>query len=313
MSRPEPRSLDGVLLLDKPTGMSSNLALQKAKRLLRAKKAGHTGSLDPIASGLLPICLGEATKLSGFLLNTDKRYRVRVRLGVITETADSEGAVIETCPVPPLTEALVEAALDQFRGEILQVPPMYSALKHQGRRLYELARKGVEVEREARPVTIYELRLETLEAEALELDVHCSKGTYIRSLADDLGRVLGCGGYVESLRRTAVGNLDVRDAHTLDHLESLSDGDRPALMLPMDHIVADLPSVQLNDEMGFFLRRGQAVLVPKAPTRGCVRLYGRQATFMGIGEVLDDGRIAPRRLVKLPAESQDRVSAAGPI
>lgn len=299
MSRPELRPLNGILLLDKSTGMSSNYALQKAKRLLRAKKAGHTGSLDPIASGLLPLCIGEATKLSGFLLNTDKRYRVRVRLGVTTETADSEGAVLETRPVPPLTEALIEAALEGFRGEILQVPPMYSALKHQGQRLYDLARKGIEVEREARSVTIYELRrLEAFDAEGLELEVHCSKGTYIRSLADDLGRVLGCGGFVESLRRTAVGALEVREAHTLEYLESLSDEDRPALLLPMDHVVTDLPSVQLNEEMGFFLRRGQAVLVPKAPTQGWVRLYGRQSGFIGVGEVLDDGRIAPRRLVK---------------
>lgn len=306
MSRPELRPLNGVLLLDKPTGMSSNHALQKAKRLLRAKKAGHTGSLDPIASGLLPLCIGEATKLSGFLLNTDKRYRVRVRLGVTTETADSEGAVLETRSVPPLTEALIEAALEEFRGEILQVPPMYSALKHQGQRLYDLARKGIEVAREARSVTIYELRLEAFDAEGLELEVHCSKGTYIRSLADDLGRALGCGGSVESLRRTAVGALEVREAHTLEHLESLADEDRPALLLPMDHIVTDLPSVQLNEEMGFFLRRGQAVLVPKAPTQGWVRLYGWRSGFIGIGEVLDDGRIAPRRLVKSGVGSERR-------
>jgi tRNA pseudouridine55 synthase len=309
VSRPELRPLNGVLLLDKPTGMSSNHALQKAKRLLRAKKAGHTGSLDPIASGLLPLCIGEATKLSGFLLNTDKRYRVRVRLGVTTETADSEGAVLETRPVPPLTEALIEAALEEFRGEILQVPPMYSALKHQGQRLYDLARKGIEVEREARSVTIYELRLEAFDAEGLELEVHCSKGTYIRSLADDLGRALGCGGSVESLRRTAVGALEVREAHTLEHLESLADEDRPALLLPMDHIVTDLPSVQINEEMGFFLRRGQAVLVPKAPTQGWVRLYGWRSGFIGIGEVLDDGRIAPRRLVKSGAGARERPAA----
>jgi tRNA pseudouridine55 synthase len=298
VSRPELRPLNGILLLDKSPGMSSNHALQKAKRLLRAKKAGHTGSLDPIASGLLPLCIGEATKLSGFLLNTDKRYRVRVRLGVITETADVEGAVIETRPIPPLTEEFIDATLDGFRGEILQVPPMYSALKHKGQRLYDLARRGIEVEREARRVTIYELRLESFDAEGLELDVHCSKGTYIRTLAEDLGRTLGCGGHVESLRRTAVGEFDVSQAFTLEHLESLSDEERPGLLLPMDSIVTDLPSVQLNDEMGFYVRKGQAVLVPKAPTQGWVRLYGKQSVFMGVGEVLDDGRIAPRRLVK---------------
>lgn len=298
MSRSDLRNLGGVLLLDKSPGMTSNFALQKVKRLLRARKAGHTGSLDPIASGLLPICLGEATKLSGFLLNTDKRYRVRVRLGVTTETGDIEGKVIETRPVPVLTERLIESVLAGFRGEIVQVPPMYSALKHQGQRLYDLARKGVEVEREARRVTIYELRLDAFDAEGLELDVHCSKGTYIRTLAEDLGRALGCGGHVESLRRTAVGDLSVREAYTLPHVEALADAERTGLLLSMDRIVTELPLVQVNEELGYYLRKGQAVLVPKAPTKGWVRLYGRQALFLGVGEVLDDGRIAPRRLVQ---------------
>lgn len=302
MSGPGLRSVDGILLLDKPRGMTSNVALQKAKRLLRARKAGHTGSLDPLASGLLPLCLGEATKLSGFLLNTDKRYRVRVRLGAATATGDNEGAVTATHPVPPLTEASIESALAGFRGEIRQVPPMYSALKHQGQRLYDLARKGLEVEREAREVTVYELRLEGFDTTSLELEVHCSKGTYIRTLAEDLGRALGCGGHVEVLRRTAVGDLDVRAAHTLDQLEALADDERPGLLLPMDRIVADLPAVPLNDQMAFFVRQGQAVLVPKAPTQGWVRLYGRQSVFMGMGEVLDDGRIAPRRLVATAAK-----------
>jgi tRNA pseudouridine55 synthase len=306
VSRPELRSLNGILLLDKSPGMTSNFALQKAKRLLRARKAGHTGSLDPIASGLLPICLGEATKLSGFLLNTDKRYRVRVRLGVVTETGDIEGAVIETNPVPVLDEDTIERALAGFRGEILQIPPMYSALKHQGQRLYDLARKGIEVERQARSVIIHELRLEAFDAEGLELDVHCSKGTYIRTLAEDLGRALGCGGHVESLRRTTVGELDVREAHTLESLESLPEEARPGLLLSMDRIVADLPPVQLNEEMGYYMRKGQAVLVPRAPTQGWVRLYGRQAVFLGVGEVLDDGRIAPRRLVKTASAVAER-------
>lgn len=301
MSRLEFRPLDGILLLDKPAGISSNLALQKARRLLRAKKAGHTGSLDPIASGLMPICLGEATKFSGFLLNTDKRYWVRVRLGVVTETADIEGAAIETRPVPPLAEAGIEAALEPFRGEILQVPPMYSALKHNGQRLYDLARRGIEIDREARRVTIHELRLDGFGADTLDLDVHCSKGTYIRSLAEDLGRALGCGGHVEILRRTAVGDLGLSRAVTLEQLESVSDNERPGLLLPMDTIVTDLPLVQLNEEMGFYVSRGQAVLVPKAPTQGLVRLYGKQSGFMGLGEVLDDGRIAPRRLVNTAA------------
>ena len=301
MSRADLRGLNGILLLDKSVGMTSNSALQKARYLLRARKAGHTGSLDPIASGLLPICLGEATKLSGFLLNTDKRYRVRVRLGTVTETGDTEGTVVETRPVPVLTEALIETVLARFRGEILQIPPMYSALKHRGRRLYDLARQGVEVEREARPVVIYSLELESFGGEALELDVHCSKGTYIRSLAEDLGSALGCGGHVEALRRTAVGNLDVGAAYTLETLQSLSEPERLPCLLPMDRIVADLPQVELNDELGFFIRKGQPVLVSKAPAKGWVRLYGRHSAFMGIGEVLDDGRVAPRRLLARPA------------
>ncbi len=304
------RDLNGILLLDKPPGITSNGALQRTKWLLRARKAGHTGSLDPTASGLLPICVGEATKLSGFLLNTDKRYRVRVRLGVATETGDIEGAITESKPVPPLTADFIENALAGFRGEILQVPPMYSALKHQGKRLYDLARQGIEVEREARPVSIYELRLEGFDPQSLDLDVHCSKGTYIRTLAEDLGRVLGCGGHVESLRRTMVGDLDVREAHTLDHLESLAEEERPGLLLPMDSIVAELPSVQLNEELSFYVRKGEPVLVPKAPTEGWVRLYRRQSVFMGLGEVLDDGRIAPRRLVK--AVSKDRTREVEP-
>jgi tRNA pseudouridine55 synthase len=302
------RDLNGVLLLDKSPGVTSNGALQRAKWLLRAKKAGHTGSLDPIASGLLPICVGEATKLSGFLLNTDKRYRVRVRLGVVTETGDSEGGIVATHPVPALTEADIEAALAAFRGEILQVPPMYSALKHQGKRLYDLARQGIEVEREARPVSIYALRLEALAADSVDLDVHCSKGTYIRTLAEDFGRNLGCGGHVEALRRMAVGDLEVADAHTLDHLESLSDEERPGLLLPMDRIVADLPAVRLSDELSFYVRKGEAVLVPKAPTAGWVRLYRGQSGFMGMGEVLDDGRIAPRRLLKVGAKGRAQVA-----
>lgn len=299
MSRQEFRPINGILLLDKSPGRSSNFALQKARRLLKAKKAGHTGSLDPIASGLLPICLGEATKLSGFLLNTDKRYRVKVRLGEVTETGDTEGAITETHAVPVLDEVLIEAALAGFRGDILQIPPMYSALKHQGQRLYDLARKGIEVEREARPVTIHELTLLAFDSESLELDVHCSKGTYIRTLVEDVGRALGCGGHVVSLRRTAVGDLAVGEGYTLEHLESLCEEERLALLLPMDRIVGGFPQVQLSDEMGFFLRKGEAILVPKAPTTGWVRLYDRKAGFMGIGEVTDDGKIAPRRLVKV--------------
>jgi tRNA pseudouridine55 synthase len=296
--RSDLRTVNGVLLLDKASDMTSNAALQKVKRILKARKAGHTGSLDPLASGLLPICLGEATKLSGFLLNTDKRYQVTVRLGVTTLTGDSEGEIIETKAVPPLSEDTLEQVLTGFRGEIFQVPPMYSALKHQGRRLYDLARQGIEVEREPRRVVIHELKLLGFTSSSLNLNVECSKGTYIRTLAEDIGKALGCGGHVEALRRTGVGDLSVSDSHTLASMETLGEEALLDLVLPMDRIVSALPAVQLNDELGFYVRKGQAVLVPKAPVDGWVRLYARQSAFMGVGEILDDGRVAPRRLVK---------------
>lgn len=292
-------SIDGILLLDKASGMTSNAALQKVKRLLKVRKAGHTGSLDPLASGLLPICLGEATKLSGFLLNTDKRYRVRVRLGITTLTGDSEGEVVKTRPVRSLDEKVFEQTLMRFRGEILQIPPMYSALKYQGRRLYDLARQGIEVEREARRVTIYELTLVNFDSASLELEVACSKGTYIRTLAEDIGESLGCGGHVETLRRTGVGGLSVAEAYTLSHMESVAADELLRLVLPMDRIVVDLPAVRLSEELGFYVRRGQAVLVPNAPPQGWVRLYVKPSVFMGVGEILDDGRVAPRRLIKV--------------
>ncbi|MBP1151032.1 MULTISPECIES: tRNA pseudouridine(55) synthase TruB [Methylocaldum] len=292
------RSINGIVLLDKASGMTSNAALQKVKRILKAQKAGHTGSLDPLASGLLPICLGEATKLSGFLLNTDKRYRVKVRLGIATLTGDSEGEIVETKAVKPLSEDVVEQVLAGFRGEILQVPPMYSALKHQGRRLYDLARQGIEVEREPRRVVIHELKLLGFDSSSLQLDVACSKGTYIRTLAEDVGKALGCGGHVEMLRRTGVGDLSIADSHTLESMETLDESELLGLVLPMDRIVSALPAVQLSDELGFYVRKGQAVLVPKAPKHGWVRLYAKQSVFMGVGEILDDGRVTPRRLVK---------------
>ncbi|HUL13704.1 MAG TPA: tRNA pseudouridine(55) synthase TruB [Methylococcaceae bacterium] len=298
------RDIDGMLLLDKSPGMTSNDAVQRIKRLLQARKVGHTGSLDPIATGLLPICLGEATKLSSFLLNTDKRYRVLVRLGQTTSTGDVEGAVLEQKPVPILTEALIENFLERFRGAISQVPPMHSALKHQGARLYELARKGIEVQRPARQIHIYELKLIEFGPQHLDLDVHCSKGTYIRSLAEDIGALLGCGGHVERLRRTAVGNFSIAQAVGFEQLEALPDEARLARLLPLERIVAELPAVTLGEEPAFFLRRGQPVWVPKAPTQGLLRLYSGQDAFFGIGEVLDDGRIAPRRLVREVDASQ---------
>ncbi len=293
------RDIDGMLLLDKSPGMSSNGAVQRVKRLFQANKAGHTGSLDPIATGLLPVCLGEATKLSGFILNSDKRYTVRVRLGQTTTTADIEGEIVEEKPVPKLDTDALETVLQPFRGEIDQIPPMYSAIKRGGQKLYELARKGVEVEREPRRVSIYELRLVELGTDFLDLDVHCSKGTYIRSLAVDIGESMGCGGHVEQLRRTAVGgSFDLQHAVTLADLESLSDEQRMSLLLPISAIAEELPLFKISSELAFFLRRGQPVFAPNGPTQGLLRLFTHEGAFIGVGEVTDDGMIAPKRLVK---------------
>ncbi len=300
------RDIDGMLLLDKSPGMSSNGAVQRVKRLFQANKIGHTGSLDPIATGLLPLCLGEATKLSGFLLNTDKRYYVRVRLGRTTTTADIEGATVDEKPVPVFDESVLDAVLQRFRGETDQVPPMYSALKQGGQRLYDLARKGVEVPREPRRVSIYELCLLEFGADYLDLEVHCSKGTYIRSLAVDIGESLGCGGHVEQLRRLSVGKFDLGQAVPLSRLEALSDEERMSLLLPLSAIADELPLFNLPDELAFFLRRGQAVFVPKLAVGGLLRLFTSEGAFLGIGEVTDDGMIAPRRLVRESATSGQR-------
>ncbi|HEB77133.1 MAG TPA: tRNA pseudouridine(55) synthase TruB [Methylothermaceae bacterium] len=293
-------AIDGILLLDKSPGLTSNQALQKAKSLLQGRKAGHTGSLDPIATGLLPICYGEATKISPFLLGGDKRYRVLVRLGVATATGDAEGEIIERKPVPALDRLMIERALERFRGEIEQIPPMYSALKQGGKRLYDLARQGIEVERPPRRVTIHELELLDFGPDFLELEVYCSKGTFIRTLAEDIARALGTVGHVEQLRRTQVGDFDIDQAITLDRLEAMSLEQRRRLLLPIDAAVTSWPSVRLSDDMSFYILRGQPVLIPKLQAQGWVRLYNRDGLFLGVGEVLDDGRVAPRRLFKPP-------------
>lgn len=295
------RAIDGVLLLDKDSGGSSNQALQRVKRLYGAAKAGHTGSLDPLATGMLPICLGEATKVSGFLLDADKHYRVVAQLGSRTDTADSDGQVVETADVPTLTQADVEVALRQFTGDIEQVPPMYSALKHQGRRLYDIARSGEEVERAARRVRIFAIELEAMDATSLTMDVRCSKGTYIRTLVEDIAAALGTLAHVIVLRRMGVGPYEKRPMYTLAELEAKLDAGGHAaldeLLLPVDSAVADWPVIRLDPDMSFYVRRGQAVLVPRAPTEGRVRLYSDAGEFLGIGEVADDGRIAPKRLL----------------
>jgi tRNA pseudouridine55 synthase len=295
------RRVDGILLLDKPTGLTSNAALQTVKRLYRARKAGHTGSLDPLASGLLPICLGEATKVSAFLLDADKHYWVACRFGERTTTADAEGEVVETRPVQGLTQRRLRQALEKFTGDIEQIPPMYSAVKHQGQRLYKLARQGLEVEREPRRVTIRELELLHLDPPLAEIEVRCSKGTYVRTLVEDLGEVLGCGAHVTNLRRLGVGPYTETGLVTLETLEQrreqAGEAALDALLLPMESGLAQWPVVRLGADAAFYLRQGQPVLVPRAPTGGWVRLYEGEQRFLGVGEILDDGRVAPRRLL----------------
>ena len=297
------RPVHGILLLDKPKGLGSNEVLQTVKRLLKARKAGHTGSLDRLASGLLPLCFGEATKLSSFLLNADKRYVARFRLGATTTTGDAEGDVVQERPLGSPTVERLRATLDEFVGEITQVPPMFSALKHKGQRLYKLAHQGVVVEREPRCVTIRELELLSWSSPSLEVEVLCTKGTYIRTLAEDIGERLGCGAFVEELRRIASGPFHIEDAVTLDLLGARTQGDPTAYdahLLPMEDALCDFPQVNLPEAVAYYLRNGQAVLVPHAPTQGWVRIFGADDTFVGVGEVLDDGRIAPRRLVNNP-------------
>ena len=303
------REIDGILLLDKPRDLTSNEALQRVKRLYQANKAGHTGSLDPLATGLLPICLGGATKFSTYLLDADKWYRVRVRLGVTTTTADAEGEVLETRPVVGIDEARVRAVLAHFQGPIDQLPPMYSAVKHQGERLYKLARQGIEVERQPRTITIHRLDLLDWALPELELDVHCSKGTYVRTLAEDIGAELGCGAHVIGLRRTGVGPYvePERRFVTLAEIEAIlasaPEGAEPPLqaldelLLPLESALGHWPEVKLTADAAFYLRQGQAVLVPQAPTQGLVRLYDPSRHFLGVGCILDDGKVQPKRLL----------------
>lgn len=295
------RLIDGVLLLDKDRGMTSNSALQQVKRLFGAAKAGHTGSLDPLATGMLPICLGEATKLSGYLLDADKHYRVVCRLGAKTATADADGEVVQTANVPELSEQTVLTVLERFTGNIEQVPPMYSALKHEGRRLYDLARAGKEVDRPARRVRIFTLELEAMDRDSLTLDVRCSKGTYIRTLVEDIAVELGTLAHVIDLRRLGVGPYEKRPMYGLadlaTHRDEHGDAALDALLLPVDSAVADWPVIRLDEDMSFYMRRGQPLQVPRAPTEGRVRLYTETGEFLGIGEIADDGRIAPKRLL----------------
>lgn len=290
------RRVDGVLLLDKPAGITSNLALQKVRRLYRAEKGGHTGTLDPFATGLLPICLGEATKFSQFLLEADKVYLAQVRLGVRTTTGDPEGEVVETRPVA-VDETRVRNVLPRFLGEFAQMPPMHSALKHAGRPLYEYARQGVDIPRQARQVVVHDLALLGLVDDHITLRVHCGKGFYVRTLAEDLGEALGCGAHLSALRREAVGRLTLNEAVDLTTLAGLEEPDRDARLAPPDRLIDDLPRLDLDLESAWQLTHGQPVWRTGLQVHQVMRAYAPDGAFLGVVQVDEEGRAAPRRLV----------------
>lgn len=286
---------NGILLLDKPVGMTSNAALTRTKRVLGIKKAGHTGTLDPLASGLLVLCFGEATKVAGYLLDAEKAYEATVFLGIATDTEDGEGEVTARADVPALSGDDIEKVLDAFRGEIEQIPPMHSALKHQGRRLYELARKGEEVERPARRVTILELNLIDYTAPELKIEVRCTKGTYIRSLARDIGQAIGCGAHLTALRRTASTPFSIDNAVGLEALDEMEPEQARNLLQPPDDALAHLPEVALDEVQATRLRQGQRLAGLPEPHDGMVRVYAPDV-FMGIGQMDGEGRLQPKRL-----------------
>jgi len=312
--RKKGRAISGIFLLDKPLLLSSNHALQRVKRVFDAAKAGHTGSLDPLATGMLPICLGEATKFSQYMLDADKTYRTTAKLGIRTGSGDVDSEVIAERPVPALDRETVEAALQTFLGDTMQVPSMYSALKKDGQPLYKLARQGIEVERKARPIHIYDIKLLDIRDDELDIELTCSKGTYVRNLVDDLGELLGCGAHVITLRRLSVSGFDEAAMMTLEELQAMAAGScdgkgeptqvfeaLDALLQPAWEAVKELPKVELNDLAASYLKQGQPVFVPNITASGKVVLFNKDADtaneFVGIGEVMDDGRIAPSRLV----------------
>ena len=303
MSKPRKRGRDihGVFLLDKPQGMSSNDIMQKVKRIFQANKAGHTGALDPLATGMLPICLGEATKFSQFLLDADKRYLVTAKLGERTDTSDAEGQIVETREVKVKTPEIL-TALEQFRGDILQVPSMFSALKHNGKPLYEYSRQGITVEREARPITLFELNFIEYNAPYLTLEVHCSKGTYIRTLVDDLGEALGCGAHVTMLRRTAVADYPTEKMLDWNTLQALAESQDlsllDALLLPIDTAVAKLPMLTLDESQTQGIGFGQRVKFNNPNSlQGQVRLFSHENRFLGVALIDENNVIRPQRLV----------------
>jgi tRNA pseudouridine55 synthase len=295
------RNIHGILLLDKRLGVSSNRALQEVKRLFNANKAGHTGSLDPLATGLLPLCFGEATKVSAMMLDDNKRYQVVIKLGVMTDTGDAEGKVIEEKPVPELSLAEIESCLHSFTGEIDQVPPMYSALKHNGRKLYELAREGKTIERKARRITIFDMQLLHATADSLKLDVFCSKGTYIRSLAEDIGHYLGCGGTVTELRRIQAGQFNIEHAFTIEQLQEMDLEALTNCLIDVDKPLDTIPAIELSTKQASLVRHGQQIETEIEANQGMVRMYSEQV-FLGLGEMLLNGKLVPKKIFNLSGE-----------
>ena len=296
------RNISGVILLDKPLGFSSNQALQKVKWLFSAAKAGHTGTLDPLATGLLPICLGEATKFAQYVTDANKTYIATLKLGITTTTGDAEGEVLVSAPVD-VTHSQFSHACQQFLGEISQVPPMYSALKHEGKALYEYARAGVDIERQARQVTIQSIQVDAFNSDAAQMTVSCSKGTYIRTLSEDIGAYLGCGAHLTALRRIETAGYLMPQAVTIEQLEAMSVEVRDDLLLPVDSAILHLPKIVLGDDAALFLQQGQAVWQSGVIPRGDLRLYNEKNQLLGLGYQQDDGKIAPKRLIAENASS----------
>ena len=291
------RNINGVLLLDKPLGFSSNQALQKVKWLYSAAKAGHTGTLDPLATGLLPICLGEATKFAQYVTDADKTYFATIQLGATTSTGDAEGEVLTTAPVN-VSQSQFQAVSQQFIGEISQIPPMYSALKHEGKALYEYAREGVDIARQPRLIRIQNIVVDKFEVDVAQITVICSKGTYIRTLAEDIGAKLGCGAHLIGLRRTETAGYLLPQAVTIEQLEAMAIEAREALLLPIDSAIESLPKVVMNADAAFYIMQGQAVWQSGKTPAGDLRLYDENNKFLGLGFLQDDGKIAPKRLIK---------------
>ncbi|AHJ94781.1 TPA: tRNA pseudouridine(55) synthase TruB [Acinetobacter baumannii] len=291
------RHISGVFLLNKPLGQSSNAALQKVRWLYRAQKAGHTGALDPLATGLLPICLGEATKFSHYLLDSTKRYQTTVRLGQTTTTGDVEGDILQERPIPVLSKELIEQTLEKFRGDIQQVPPMYSALKKEGKPLYELARKGIEIERETRPVTIYALELIEFTENSITLDVTCSKGTYIRVLGEDIGEVLGCGGHLTMLHRIQTGHFELIPSYTIEYLESLMEEQREALLLPVYAPIDHFLKIQVPEGREKYFCNGLESNIDHSAEAEVLVFSGERC--LGLAEITDKKRLVPKRILNL--------------